>query len=40
MKYIVIEDDMVKEKIKICIVEDYNLTRTALKYSLSEFPDI
>ena len=31
---------MVKEKIKICIVEDYNLTRTALKYSLSEFPDI
>ncbi len=31
---------MAEEKIKICIVEDYALTRTALKYSLSEFKDI
>lgn len=31
---------MAEEKIKICIVEDYVLTRTALKYSLSEFKDI
>ncbi len=31
---------MATEKIKICIVEDYTLTRTALKYSLSEYNDI
>lgn len=31
---------MVTDKIKICIVEDYTLTRTALKYSLSEYDDI
>ena len=31
---------MITNKIKICIVEDYTLTRTALKYSLSEYDDI
>lgn len=31
---------MSEEKIKICIVEDYMLTRTAFKYSLSEFEDL
>lgn len=28
------------EKVKICIVEDYKLTRMAFKYSLSEYKDI
>ena len=31
---------MTEEKIKICIVEDYMLTRTAFKYSLSEYNDL
>jgi len=31
---------MSNEKIRICIVEDYLLTRTAFKYSLSEFDDL
>lgn len=31
---------MTEDKIKVCIVEDYGLTRTALKYSLAGYSDL